>query len=60
MRRRTGRSGNQTLPPKIQGKRPEKYTHMTILGLQKLLLILGSKAAVEFRDYRDFLIEEKR
>jgi hypothetical protein len=33
---------------------------MTILGLQKLLLILGSKAAVEFRDYRDFLIEEKR
>ena len=35
---------------KIQGPGPEKHTGMAILGLQQLLLILGSKTAVEFRD----------
>jgi hypothetical protein len=35
---------------KFKGKGQRDTPCMTILGLQKLLLILGSKAAVEFRD----------
>lgn len=35
---------------KFTGERQRNTPCMTILGLQKLLLILGSKAAVEFRD----------
>jgi hypothetical protein len=35
---------------KFNGKGQRNTPCMTILGLQKLLLILGSKAAVEFRD----------
>jgi hypothetical protein len=37
-------------PCKFSGERQRDTPCMTILGLQKLLLVLGSKAAVEFRD----------
>ena len=35
---------------KFKGKGQKNTPCMAILGLQKMLLILGSKAAVEFRD----------
>jgi hypothetical protein len=47
-------TSNQVMPKwhdlQFNGKGQKNTPCMTILGLQKLLLILGSKAAVEFRD----------
>jgi hypothetical protein len=37
-------------PCKFSGEQQRDTPCMTILGLQKLLLVLGSKVAVEFRD----------
>ena len=50
----SGQIANDILPEfqtrKFEGKGQQNTPCATILGLQKLLLVLGSKAAVEFRD----------
>ena len=50
----SGQIANDMLPEfqtrKFEGKGQQNTPCATIPGLQKLLLVLGSKAAVEFRD----------